>query len=1254
MFLIRDPWTGDHETMSSEEFFRWTQVAGVRLRALPGDADSRGARPDGIATGKYAIEHEIARGGIGVVMRGQDGDLGRCVAIKFLQDQFADSESALQRFVEEAQIGGQLQHPGIVPVYELGTRDGRPFFAMKLIQGETLLEQLNARENPQHDVARFLGMFETVCQTMAYAHARGVIHRDLKPGNVMVGQFGEVQIVDWGVAKVLAQENPECRTVDPRQPSVRTNRADSTASGSKSMDGAVIGTPGYMAPEQARGEVDELDERADVFGLGAILCHILTGTPPFTGGRVDPILDASLANTDGALQRLDDSGADPEIIGLSRDCLRADPDDRPASAREVADRVADYRRTVEERARVAMMRAAAARVRARSTVLLSLAALLISLISVGSWLYLQNEHRRHRDSAVARIDGSRTESRAALATARAAGWRRLELWEAAESAAERAADDARSEGIDARYLAAATAHSAEVRKEHADIRAEAARRAKDTAMRGRLERVRISSDETFNLAIWEQKDAHRQRSEFAAAFSDYADNPDLVSMSVDDAAVALTGAIQLELAAGLDLWAMACQFQDGPEARRNVARLLAIAGRLDGEDAWRSELRGILRNARQNRNRLEQLAAAVDIHGLAAHSITLLAEGLVVAELHQAALALYLAGSNYHPGDFGMCFRAAVLAAVASDFSVAATYFARARGLRPEMIAPQHMLGIALQFSGDPAGAAEVFANLVRSHPDDDHLRYHLADALTDAGRHADADREFESILRRKPNHVRALFGRSHVGRRRGQFDLAIEFAQEALRVQPNSLVAVEAMSRALWAAQRWPEACEHAERLARLPGATASHSVLTGNILRGAGRLARSIEVLRSVVELESDNEQGHLALGKALLRANRLGDARHHYERALALGAGAAARCGVAQVYGARNEPGREFAELHRALQSDPLHARANDLLLQRLFAGNRVDEALSQATAVVDAPQADAAVLSSIGVTLKRNGHYRLAERAHRRVLEQAPRAQSYYNLSTALSSQEKLAEATAMLRKALEFNPRHEQAWNNLAAGLRSNFRFVDSLAALDRGLEHSPGSLLLHRLRCYFRAFVGDIEGARQDLARIAELLDRVPAPQLRVNLDELRAAIDQHDEKTRPLREALEASEARGFGAAMLAFGLSKHVRCVELFEAAMLDDSGGSWRRPYRYFAARAALRAVAESAVLTNSNRAALRGKALAWLEADLSRFVAAGQVDELRKWLTTGDFDIVRGESLAKLGEDVRTDWSGFWQRFDATVR
>jgi len=332
------------------------EVPRIRLAA----EDTADATIDRIETGKlrgtgrYEIHGEIATGGVGHILKAHDIDLGRDVALKVLREDHRGNRELVQRIVEEAQIGGQLQHPGIVPIYELGVAGGgRPYFVMKLIKGETLARSLAARQSPATESRRFLVVFEQICRTMAYAHSRGVIHRDLKPSNVMIGSFGEVQIVDWGFAKVLARGGiaDERRAKQPERDVTMIATARTGSVGSNSIPGSVMGTPAYMPPEQALGQVDDLDERSDVFSLGAILTEVLTGKPPYVGAGKDLLTMAAQSHLEDAFERLDASGADEGLIDLAKGCLAAIRTDRPRNAEVLAERVSTHLADAEERVR---------------------------------------------------------------------------------------------------------------------------------------------------------------------------------------------------------------------------------------------------------------------------------------------------------------------------------------------------------------------------------------------------------------------------------------------------------------------------------------------------------------------------------------------------------------------------------------------------------------------------------------------------------------------------------------------------------------------------------------------------------------------------------------------------------------------------------------------------------------------------------------------------------------------------------------
>jgi serine/threonine protein kinase len=380
------------------------------------DASSRELPADDPARKRYQFLGEIARGGMGAILKGRDTDLGRDLAVKVLLERHRDNPGFIRRFIEEAQIGGQLQHPGIVPVYELGCFDDRrPFFTMKLVKGHTLAALLTARPEAAADRPRFLGIFEAVCQTVAYAHARGVIHRDLKPGNIMVGSFGEVQVMDWGLAKVLRSES----VIDKETPEAERETILETArSGSEthaSRAGAVLGTPEYMPPEQARGEIDAVDERADVFALGGILCEILTGHPPYSG-RTPVEIHQKSTRGDMALafERLADCGAEVELVDLARRCLAPHARERPRDAGDLARAMTAYLAGVQDRLRAADLARAEAQARTieerkRRTTQLRMAAAILSVLAagIGGVAYQWNRAEASRKKAQARFDLAR-------------------------------------------------------------------------------------------------------------------------------------------------------------------------------------------------------------------------------------------------------------------------------------------------------------------------------------------------------------------------------------------------------------------------------------------------------------------------------------------------------------------------------------------------------------------------------------------------------------------------------------------------------------------------------------------------------------------------------------------------------------------------------------------------------------------------------------------------------------------------------
>ncbi len=654
---------------------------------------------------RYQLSGEIARGGMGAILRGRDVDLGRDLAIKVLLEQHAHRPEVARRFIEEAQIGGQLQHPGIVPVYDIGHFGSRPFFTMKLVKGQTLAALLVGRNDLATDRPRLLSIALQVAQTLAYAHAKGVIHRDLKPANIMVGAFGEVQVMDWGLAKVLAEGGVADEEQASRQhqvpedvTTIRTARSAGSDGGfgTNTEAGSLLGTPAYMPPEQANGDTAHMDRRADVFGLGAILCEILTGTPPYVG-RSGEEVRRKAANGDlaDAHARLDACGADAELIALSRACLSPEAIDRPMDAQAVAESLTAYLDGVQARLHKAELSEAEARGRAgeesrrrRLTLALAATVLLAMTLGGGGWLWVKSERDARLTQVTRDVNDALNKATAFREQAKAVTTGGAALIAKAREETQRALALVETGPTDA-------ALATQVRQ----LQTELDEQEKDDTLLAALDAARLAG---ANTLAGENRFATEQVVPlYREAFQAYGlpagvGEPGAAAERIRQRPPAVRDAI----ATTLDEWTFLAELPSLKLTEPHLDWLKAVAEAAEPADGWMRDFRAARgkKNLTLRREALEKLAEAAGVEKRPSHSLTLLARLLIALKAEDSAVRLLRRAREQNPADFWVNHHLGNVLRTTTppEFGEAVRFMTAAVALRPGSPGNKYNLGIAL------------------------------------------------------------------------------------------------------------------------------------------------------------------------------------------------------------------------------------------------------------------------------------------------------------------------------------------------------------------------------------------------------------------------------------------------------------------------------------------------------------------------------------------------------------------------------
>jgi serine/threonine-protein kinase len=1118
---------------------------------------------------------------MGRVLRGRDTALRREIAVKVLLEAHCGRSELVHRFMDEARIAGGLQHPGVTPIYDVAGPAKQPWFAMKLVQGQTLAGLLGRRGEVGQDRPRFLKIFEAVCQTIAYAHSRGVIHRDLKPGNIMVGEFGEVQVMDWGLAKVLPSGGRQPPEQEGTLESVIAQGADAPRSvrGDRTHAGTVIGTPAYMAPEQARGRPDRLDERTDVFGLGALLCEILTGQPPFPGMTIQAMQRAQRADLADAFTRLSQCGADVELVTLAKRCLAEQPEERFRHAGELAAELTAYLESVETRLRQAELARAAEQARAEQAdararaerrarrLALALAACVLALVGLGSGGYLWDQQRRatQQRELTRRVDEVLDE---------VAVLRQRSAWSEALAEA-RYAEELLDQGV------ADPALGERVRAIRNDLEAQVRQRQekldqekKDRRFVADLEAARLAQAET---AAGESRFAlERALPRYREAFLVYG-----LPVGVGDPGAAVarlrrrTPEVRQAVSAAVEEWldvATDPRFQVR-EPHLDWLRALAAA-ELDGGEMREMRAAWQERGPTRRRRALERLAASADVRRLPPRVLAQMAQRLRAAQATRSAEQLLRRAWRQYPEDFWVNEYLGALLSQAEPqrWAEAVRHLTAAVVLRPDSSGALLNLGVALEAVGQPDEAIACYRRAVELDPKYVGAHSNLGGALQTAQRLDEALACFRKAVEIDPKDARTHYNLGTGLAGKGQFDEAIACFRQAIDLDPKFARAYINLGNALKDKGPEDEALACFRKAIDIDPNIAEAYANLGNALKGNGQEDEAIACWRKAIDIEPKFALIHFNLGKALR---------------------------------VKGQEDKAIACYKKAIDIDPKLVVAHVNLGNVLSVKGQLDEAVA----------------------------------CYKKAIDIDPKfVSAHIGLGNALSGKGRFDEAVACCRRAIELAPGSPEAHCNLGLALRGKGDFRAALTELQTG--HALGS---RRQGWPYRSDEWVKEGERW------------------LRLDDLLVAIRKGKARPAGTAECLELAD-------FCRLRKLNHAAAVRFYTEAFTAKSrlAANLQAAHRYHAAQSAAQAGfglgKDAGKLTDSERLALRRRALTWLRADLAARLRPRRpetlsraVKEVLDWQTDPALACLRdGEYLNRLEAEERQACQRLWSDIDRLVR
>jgi eukaryotic-like serine/threonine-protein kinase len=1163
----------------------------------------------------YEVLGHRGAGNMGDVYQARQVALDRPVAVKRIKKRLHTDVDARERFRAEAKAMARLEHPGIVPVYDLAQdADGQPCYAMRYIDGETLRDAIgrfHQAEKPGRDpgerrlaLRQLLSQFVVVCNTLAYAHSRKVIHRDVKPGNIMLGQYGETLVVDWGLAKLIAGAEAEPATAEE----VVVPDSDTGRAAGRTQPGQAVGTPAYMSPEQAAGLLDRVGPASDIYGLGATLYALLTGQPPIQGSSLQEILEKA-GRGDFVSPRQLKRGIPRALEAICLKAMAFAPEERYATALELAAEVEHWLAGEPVRAYPDPWTTRARRwVKRHRLPVTAVAAAVLAAVVLGGGAWL----RQVQAEAATALEVQQTRTKA---------------------------EQLYQEGKVSGALAAARRAEALLEKGGGTeaLRQQVKQLLADLTMADQLVEIRLPQAEL--RPDGGGFDIRKADPEFAALFKD--NQLDVDSLAPEEAAARIRKRlIKDRLVAALDYWAEVRRRTGKGEAAR-WQRLLQVA-RLADPDPWRNRIRDALE--RRNVKALLELAESDKAAFLPAPTLLLL--GIMLREREQtlAAEKLLRQAQAQHRADFWLNHELAVCCSKMkppkTDDQV--RFLTAALALRSQSAVVHSNLGNALVKKGQLDEAVAAYRQAIRLQKDFAVAHFNLGVALRDKGQLDEAIAAYRQAIRLKKHFPEAHSNLGNALRAKGQLDEAIAACREAIRLKQDYPEAHNNLGNALTAKGDLDGAIACYREAIRLKKDFPEAHCNLGRTLLQKGQLDEAIAAYREAIRLKKDYAEAHYNLGITLEKKGQLDEAVAACREAIRLKQDypeAHSNLGVALA--AKGRLDEAIAAYREAIRLKKDYPEAHSNLGVALAHKGQRDEAVAAFRQAIRLKQDYPEAHNNLGLALRQKGQLGEAIAAYReaiRLKQDFPEA--HYNLGLAFKRKGQLDEAIAAYRKAISFKKDYAEPYCNLGHLLQHKGQFAEALAALKRG--HELGS---RNPRWPYPS----AQWVRQ-CERWLQLDARLPAI--------LRGEIT-------PVSDAERVELALVCGMKQLYRSAARFFEEAFTGSPALAEDL----KRGNRYAAARAAARAGCgqgeEATKLDEKERARWRKQALKWLEADLvlwTKQLESGTPQDrktvaarLQHWQRDRDLAGIRDAALlAKLPPAEQEACTRLWAQVEAVLQ